>query len=368
MHVNQNNGARAALGRRKFIGLSAATGAGLLLPGITTLTVAHASAASGQAAPLIHPTSEWGARPPSEAVTLADKPPTKLFIHHTDTPNTTDYSLAHGIALAKSIQNYHMDKQHWIDTGQHFTLTRGTHVLEGRHRSIEALQNGHQDVLSAHCVGQNDKAIGIENEGTYMQVAPLAEHYAALVDLSSYICAQYGIRAYQIYGHRNFNNTDCPGDQLYALLPQLRSEVAARIGGDPAQPVWPVLKKGAKSGQVVVLQLLLRAWGSTIAADGDFGSGTDAAVRAYQQEKTASVDGIAGGQTWNQLANELSKGASGEAVKAVQTRLVAKGVQVGVDGAFGPGTEAGVKQFQTASTLPPDGIVDPRTLSRLVAL
>ena len=49
--------------------------------------------------------------------------------------------------------------------------------------ALEALQNGHEDVLSAHCVGQNDKAIGMENEGNYMQVAPSAEHYATLVDL-----------------------------------------------------------------------------------------------------------------------------------------------------------------------------------------
>ncbi|MCW2506264.1 MAG: N-acetylmuramoyl-L-alanine amidase [Actinomycetia bacterium] len=367
--MNDNNGVQAGLSRRKFFGLTAATGAGLLLPGITTLTVSQAAYADGTpAVPLIHPTSEWGAVPSSVPVTVVNKPPTKLFIHHTASANSTDYSLQHAFQLARDIQADHMTRPTWIDTGQHFTLSRGGHIMEGRHRSLEALQNGHEDVLSAHCVGQNDKAIGMENEGNYMQVAPSAEHYAALVDLSTYICWQYRIRPYQVYGHRNFNDTDCPGDQLYALLPQLRADIAARIGGDPTQPVWTSLKKGSKGDQVVILQLLLRAWGSVIVADGDFGGGTDTAVRAFQKEKTAIVDGVAGGQTWGQLANELSKGASGEAVKAVQTRLVAKGFPLTVDGGFGPGTESAVKQFQTASALPSDGVVDPRTLSRLVAL
>ena len=367
--MTHDHAERAGLGRRKFLGLTAATGAGLLVPGITTLVVSGASpAAAADATPVIHPTGEWGAVPSSEPVTVVNKPPTKLFIHHTASANSTDYSLQHGFQLARDIQADHMTRPGWIDTGQHFTVSRGGHVMEGRHRSLEALKNGHQDVLSAHCVGQNDKAIGIENEGTYTSVAPRAEHYAALADLATYICSQYKIRPYQIYGHRNFNDTECPGDQLYALLPTLRADVAARIGGDPTQPVWPSLKKGAKGEQVRVLQLLLRAWGSAITADGDFGPGTDTAVRAYQKEKTATVDGVAGGQTWGQLAAELAKGASGEAVKAVQLRLAAKGQQVEADGAFGPATESAVKAFQTSAVLPVDGIVDPRTLSRLVAL
>ena len=31
------------------------------------------------------------------------------------------------------------------------------------------------------------------------------------------------------YRHRDFNDTECPGDVLYAMLPQLRKDVAARM-------------------------------------------------------------------------------------------------------------------------------------------
>jgi N-acetyl-anhydromuramyl-L-alanine amidase AmpD len=86
-------------------------------------------------------------------------------------------------------------------------------------------------VEGAHCVGQNSVAIGIENEGTYTEEEPPDVQYAALLDLCVYICGQYGVPAREIYGHRDFNTTQCPGDQLYALLPQLRSDVADRAEG-----------------------------------------------------------------------------------------------------------------------------------------
>jgi peptidoglycan hydrolase-like protein with peptidoglycan-binding domain len=349
--------------RRRLLGAAAVTGAGLVAGGGFVAASLPANAAG---VPTVHPTSEWGALPPTSPITMLPQPPTKLFIHHTDSPNSTDYSLKHGYDLSRAIQHDHMGRG-WIDTGQQFTLTRGGFTLEGRHRSLEALLNGHEHVQGAHCFAQNDFAVGIENEGTYMTVEPRAEHYAALVDLSAYICGQFGIRAYQIYGHRNFNATDCPGDKLYALLPKLRADVAARIGGDPTPPAWPSLRRGDRSVPVRALQYWLRSTGSTIDADGDFGDATDAAVRAYQPSVHADVDGIAGPQTWNQLHRQLARGASGEGVKAVQDLLTTVGIAVGtVDGLFGRMTQTGVRTFQSQAGLPVDGVVDPRTLSRLL--
>jgi hypothetical protein len=48
-------------------------------------------------------------------------------------------------------------------------------------------------------------------------------------------------------------------------------------------------------------------------------------------------------------------------VKHLQTRLSFHGHKVSVDGAFGRGTEAAVKQFQASRNLSPDGIVGPNT-------
>lgn len=359
-------GERPSMGRRRFLQLTTVSGVGLTC-GAVLSGAGPAQAAPATTAPRIYSTAEWAAVPPSSSYEMFGYRPTKLLIHHTATANSTDYSVEHGFALARSIQRFHMESRGWSDTGQHFTLTRGGHALEGRHNSLAVLRAGTGHVQGAHCTAQNNVAVGIENEGDYTSVEPRAEHYAALVELSAYICGQFGIRPYQVYGHRDFSSTTCPG-QLYALLPQLRADIAARIGGDPTSPAWPVTRRGDRGQRVRALQYLLRSRGATITVDGDFGPATETAVRAFQEQVRASVDGSVGPQTWNQLAEQLARGAVGEAVKATQNQLLAQGIDIGaVDGSFGPATEAGVATFQRRVGLVADGVVDPRTLSRLLA-
>lgn len=66
----------------------------------------------------------------------------------------------------------------------------------------------------------------------------------------------------------------------------------------------PVLSKGDKSSSVKALQLLLIGNGYSCGragADGDFGSGTDSALRKYQKAKALAVDGKAGAEVWTSL-------------------------------------------------------------------
>ena len=68
-----------------------------------------------------------------------------------------------------------------------------------------------------------------------------------------------------------------------------------------------VLQKGSTGREVKTLQRLLKALGykgsdgKVLAVDGDFGSNTDYALRAYQGNKRLSVDGVCGKNTWNML-------------------------------------------------------------------
>jgi putative chitinase len=57
----------------------------------------------------------------------------------------------------------------------------------------------------------------------------------------------------------------------------------------------------------------------------------------------------------------LRKGSKGEGVKMMQEAL-----GVGADGAFGPGTERALKEWQTANGLTADGIAGPKTLEKLL--
>ena len=143
-------------------------------------------------------------------------------------PNSTDYSKAHAEQLARDCQDLHMDTNGWADTGQHFTVSRGGYVLEGRHRSLETLTAGKQQVVAAHCPGENGNAIGIENEGTYLTEQPPQALWNSLVTLCAFICQQYAIPATQIYGHNDFNSTQCPG-LIHDRLPELRASVAAAV-------------------------------------------------------------------------------------------------------------------------------------------
>lgn len=64
----------------------------------------------------------------------------------------------------------------------------------------------------------------------------------------------------------------------------------------------PKLRKGSNSGYVKTVQILLNKYNKAgLVEDGDFGSKTDTAVRAYQKSRGIGVDGIVGIKTWGQL-------------------------------------------------------------------
>ncbi|MDR7276927.1 peptidoglycan recognition protein family protein [Catenuloplanes atrovinosus] len=312
----------------------------------------------------IIPTATWGARPPSEPITVLATPPNKIIVHHTASANSTDLSRAHAEALARSIQADHMSRG-FIDTGQHFTISRGGFTLEGRHRSLEVLQAGGGHVASAHTTGQNDEAVGIENEGTYTTAVPPAALYDQLVALCTDICRAWGFNPREIYGHRDFAATACPGDVLYARLATLRTDVAGRLG--VAVDPWPTFGEGARGQHVRTIQHLLRQHGATVTADGAFGPATAAAVRAFQTSRGLTADGVVGPPTWPVLIVTVRNGASGPAVEAVQDQLAARGYGVSVDGRFGPNTEAAVRAFQTDRGLASDGVAGPHTWRALVS-
>ncbi|WP_019852882.1 peptidoglycan recognition protein family protein [Actinopolyspora mortivallis] len=329
------------------------------LAGMGVLALPDTGLAAVDGTPEIAGTEAWGARPPSAAIETLGHAPRRIVIHHTATPNSTDYSRQHAFRLARSIQDHHMDTNGWIDTGQHFTLSRGGHVTEGRHHSLSALGRS-RHVVGAHAFGQNRLALGIENEGTYDTVEPRREQYTRLVELCVLLCGEYGIGAHEIHGHRDFNATGCPGDRLHALLPRLRRDVAAEIGGDPTGLSWPLVRPDDTGERVRTVQYLMNEHGASLSTDGVYGPATESAVREFQRAVGAIVDGLAGHQTWNQAIRRRRDGDSGSAVRAVQHRL-----SITVDGLFGPDTTTAVRRFQSERGLVVDGIVGSRTWEAL---
>lgn len=80
---------------------------------------------------------------------------------------------------------------------------------------------------------------------------------------------------------------------------------------DPAEPAarknYPTVRKGSKGEYVRELQTLLAAKGYDLGKygiDGDYGSATLAAVKAFQADHGLTADGIAGPLTWAALTED----------------------------------------------------------------
>lgn len=75
---------------------------------------------------------------------------------------------------------------------------------------------------------------------------------------------------------------------------------------DPSTDL-PTLRKGAKGEYVTLLQTKLVSKGYSVGSygiDGDFGSGTLAAVKAFQKDHGLTVDGVVGKNTWKALMEQ----------------------------------------------------------------
>ena len=181
-------------------------------------------------------------------------------------------------------------------------------------------------------------------------------------------------------------------------LAELTSEGETFSGTLPDGP-WnfgsSVLKQGSTGSEVEQLQF----WLSTLAqyessipsvtVDGVYGSGTAAAVRAFQRRYGLTVDGIVGLTTWTELYDQfrsiqsdngtpnaypgtaLREGSNGQNVRLVQFWLkIARTVytslaNVTVDGKFGSATAAAVRRFQSYFGLTSDGVVGRITWNKL---
>jgi peptidoglycan hydrolase-like protein with peptidoglycan-binding domain len=170
----------------------------------------------------------------------------------------------------------------------------------------------------------------------------------------------------------------------YALM-GLGATPAPTTGVHPlAKYAGLTLKLWSKGEAVSALQKAI----GRVAADGSFGTQTEARVKEYQKAKGLTVTGVVDAKVWKTLMTaptgadailvtstrvvnttefagvrntQLRSGATGSAVRLLQRSL---GGLV-VDGTFSAKTLAAVKAFQTAKHLPVTGVVDAATWSAL---
>ena len=139
------------------------------------------------------------------------------------------------------------------------------------------------------------------------------------------------------------------------------------------------LRMGDSGSAVKDLQTKLKKLGYySGTVDSTFGSGTYAAVKAFQKKYNLTADGVAGSETLKKLDSayknadsdkdddSLRKGATGSAVKNLQTKLKKLGFyNASIDGDYGDTTVAAVKAFQKKYNLTADGVAGSETLKKL---
>ena len=179
-------------------------------------------------------------------------------------------------------------------------------------------------------------------------------------------------------------------------LAELTSE-GETSSGSLSDGTWGgrTLRTGSSGSAVEQLQFWLNTISQyvssipSVTVDGRFGSGTAAAVRAFQRRYGLTVDGVVGEATWNAVyaqffsiqsdngtpnaypGTALREGASGQNVRLVQFWLkIARTVytalnNLSVDGKFGPSTRRAVAAFQRYFGLTDDGVVGRATWNKL---
>src|SRR3954451_13376683 len=175
--------------------------------------------------------------------------------------------------------------------------------------------------------------------------------------------------------------------------PEMSLDPSARRSGTPGHSA-PAYRRGDSGHAVAEIRAKLtvlgllegeagQAAGLVVSAASDpatavFDDATDRAVRAFQQQRGISVDGIVGPRTYHALDEARwrlgdrilvfvpARLMAGDDVAALQQRLLDMGFDCGrVDGLFGVETEQALREFQRNIGISADGTCGPATLKAL---
>jgi hypothetical protein len=206
-------------------------------------------------APPIITREEWGAeqcgppRFPAQYGTVQ-----AAFVHHT--VNANDYGPQDSAAIVRAICRYHLHTKGWRDIGYNFLVDRYGQIFEGREGGVD------QAVIGAQAQGYNSVSTGVAEIGTFSGVPQTAAGVQATARLLAWKLSLHGVPVQgqvtvlsrggptnryragtpvtfeRISGHRDADNTSCPGNALYAQLPQIRA-IAAQLAPDLTAPAAP---------------------------------------------------------------------------------------------------------------------------------
>ena len=158
----------------------------------------------------------WNAAAPKEPYTPHS--PVMFTLHHTAGHYPKNYSDA--VAEIQFIQDYHQNAKGWIDIGYHFLISPQGDIFEGRPIGV----------VGAHVLNRNTGNVGISIMGNYhppVSTAITPETVSSFVTLGKYMKGTYAVSVSSFHAHREIGQTDCPGDGLYARMPEFKGLIFA---------------------------------------------------------------------------------------------------------------------------------------------
>ncbi|GAB3258106.1 peptidoglycan recognition protein family protein [Nocardioides dilutus] len=175
----------------------------------------------------------------------------QVHVHHT--VNSNDYAEDDVPALLRGIYRYHVKNLGWSDIGYNFLVDRFGRIWTGRAGGAAKAVRG------AHTLGFNATSTGVSVIGNLDQVAPSSAVLEAIAQVAAWKLSRFGLRGSGtttvvsegsdkfrpgksvtlpvIDGHRDTNDTACPGSKLYAVLDQVRQRTDAIIDAAQQQPM-----------------------------------------------------------------------------------------------------------------------------------
>jgi len=181
----------------------------------------------------------------------------RLTIHHTVTDPATEAGETDPAAIVRAIYRYHAVDLGFGDIGYQLLVDQQGCVYEGRYSGPDGLPvydvptspGRPQAVTAGHTFGYNVGNVGIALLGNFNELEPsraalrsLTATLAVLATVSGLDPKGYGTYvnpvngatkdSYVISGHRDYLATECPGENLYARLVELREQVSSLVRPD----------------------------------------------------------------------------------------------------------------------------------------
>lgn len=138
---------------------------------------------------------------------------TAVVVHHAGMTRDEDLDVP-------AIHDMHLGNG-WAGIGYHFVVHKDGFIEHGRPVYY----------AGAHAYQHNKYTVGICMTGNFNLGVPTKEQALATEQLVAALCKRYRIKPSKqtILGHRDLNDTSCPGDNFYAHMPELVRNVKRAI-------------------------------------------------------------------------------------------------------------------------------------------